>query len=137
MIKELSALWLGAGVGATARWQLGVWLNPGQAHQLPWGTWVANACGAYLIGLGVTVLQHHPHIDPAWRLLLITGFLGALTTFSTFSMETVSLLAMHKWGLALGNVGANVLGSLLLTYLGWLSGEWWLSQTGWASPPSH
>lgn len=137
MLKEILVLSAGASLGATARWQLGLWLNTGGANQLPWGTWTANAIGAYWIGFGITLLQNHPQLDPAWRLLLITGFMGALTTFSTFSIETVSLMVLHKWGLALGNVGLNVLGSLLLTWLGLLSGEWWVTQQGWTTPPTH
>lgn len=137
MLKEIMVLSAGASVGATARWQLGLWLNSGYPQHIPWGTWSANALGAYLIGFGITLLQNHPQLDPAWRLLLITGFLGALTTFSTFSIETVSLMVLHKWGLALGNLGVNVVGSLLLTWLGLLSGEWWVEHQGWMPPSTH
>ena len=126
MWTQVIALSSGASFGAIARWQLGLWLNSGHPHQIPWGTWAANAIGAYLIGLGVTLLQNHPQLDPAWRLLLITGFLGALTTFSTFSIETVSLFSLGKPGLAIANAFMNLAGSLLLTWLGLLTGEWWV-----------
>lgn len=130
MLKEIMVLSAGASVGATVRWQLGLWLNSGHPQHIPWGTWSANALGAYLIGFGITLLQNHPQLDPAWRLLLITGLLGALTTFSTFSIETVSLMMLHKWGVALSNLSVNVVGSLLLTWLGLLSGEWWTAHRG-------
>lgn len=123
---QVVALSSGASLGAIARWQLSLWLNSGHAHHIPWGTWAANAIGAYLIGFGVTLLQNNPNLDPAWRMLLITGFLGALTTFSTFSIETVSLFSMGKAGLAIGNALMNVAGSLLLTWLGLVTGEWWV-----------
>lgn len=126
MWKQLLVLSIGASLGASARWQLGLWLNTGYPNQIPWGTWAANALGAYLVGVGIAVLQQHPQLDAAWRLLLITGFLGALTTFSSFSIETVSLMLLDKWGLALGNVAVNLLGSLLLTWLGLRSAQWWL-----------
>ena len=110
------AICCGASLGALARWRLGLWLSPGGA--LPWGTLAANWIGAYAIGVGLALLQQLPHLDPAWRLALITGFLVALTTFSSFSAETVSLLQAQRYWLALGNTSLHVAGSLVLTYLG-------------------
>lgn len=113
---NIFAICCGASLGALARWRLGLWLSPGGA--LPWGTLAANWIGAYAIGVGLAVLHQLPHLDPAWRLALITGFLGALTTFSSFSAETVSLLQEQRYWLALGSTSLHLGGSLALTYLG-------------------
>lgn len=115
MLNVLS-ICLGASLGALARWRLGLWLSPGGL--LPWGTLVANLAGGYLIGLCVGVFQALPHIDPVWRLALITGFLGALTTFSSFSSEVVAMLQQQRYLLALGTVALHLCGSLLMTVLG-------------------
>jgi CrcB protein len=111
------AICFGACVGALARWQLGLWLStPGSL--LPWGTLTANLVGGYLIGVAVAVFQALPQLDPAWRLLLITGFLGALTTFSSFSAEVVAMLTQARYALALGTAALHLFGSLLLTVAG-------------------
>lgn len=110
------AICCGASLGALARWRLGLWLSPGGV--LPWGTLAANWIGAYAIGVSLAVLHNLPQLDPAWRLALITGFLGALTTFSSFSAEIISLLQEQRYLLALGNASLHLCGSLLLTYLG-------------------
>lgn len=89
MIAPL-AICIGASLGALARWRLGLWLSPGGL--IPWGTLAANLIGGYLIGVCVAVFQALPQLDPAWRLALVTGFLGALTTFSSFSAEVVGML---------------------------------------------
>ena len=115
MLNVLS-ICLGASLGALARWRLRLWLSPGGL--LPWGTLVANLAGGYLIGLCVGVFQALPHIDPVWRLALITGFLGALTTFSSFSSEVVAMLQQQRYLLALGTVALHLCGSLLMTVLG-------------------
>lgn len=114
-----TAIFLGAGLGALLRWQWGVWLNPGGV--LPWGTLLANWVGAYAVGVAVVFFQQHEGLDPVWRLALITGVLGALTTFSTFSIETVQLIQQGRSALALINVGLHVMGSLVLTFLGILT----------------
>lgn len=110
------AICCGASLGALARWRLGLWLSPDGA--LPWGTLAANWIGAYAIGVSLAVLNNLPELDPAWRLALITGFLGALTTFSSFSAEIISLLQEQRYLLALGSTSLHLCGSLLLTYLG-------------------
>lgn len=114
------AICLGACAGALARWQLGLWLNPGSASAglLPWGTLAANLIGGYLVGVCVGVFQQWPELDPLWRLTLVTGFLGALTTFSSFSAEVVALLQQGRYALALGTSGLHLFGSLALTWLG-------------------
>ncbi len=111
------AICIGASLGALARWQLGLWLSQGPVL-IPWGTLVANLLGGYLVGLSVGVFQQLPGLDPVWRLVLVTGFLGALTTFSSFSIEVVHLLQQSRHVLALGTAGAHLVGSLALTLLG-------------------
>ena len=115
MLNVLS-ICFGASLGALARWRLGLWLSPGSV--LPWGTLAANLIGGYLIGLCVAVFQTLPQIDPVWRLALITGFLGALTTFPSFSAEVVAMLQQQRYLLALGTVALHLCGSLLMTVLG-------------------
>ena len=110
------AICLGASVGALARWQLGLWLNPGGL--IPWGTLTANLVGGYLIGVCVAVFQALPELDPVWRLALVTGFLGALTTFSSFSAEVVGMLGQQRYAVALGTAAVHLFGSLLLTIAG-------------------
>ncbi|MEK7344911.1 MAG: fluoride efflux transporter CrcB [Pseudomonadota bacterium] len=114
------AICVGACVGALSRWQLGLWLNPNPAHSgwLPWGTLAANLIGGYLIGVCMGVFQQLPELDPVWRLALVTGFLGALTTFSSFSSEVVSMLQQGRFALAATTASLHLFGSLLLTLLG-------------------
>ena len=107
----------GACIGALARWRLGLWLNHPGAW-LPWGTLAANLIGAYAIGVIVVLIEQHPLLHPAWRLFWITGLLGALTTFSSFSAEVVELLMLARWPQAAATALAHLGGSLLLTYAG-------------------
>lgn len=111
------AICIGACIGALARWQLGLWLSAG-GGLIPWGTLVANLIGGYMVGVCVATFQSMPQIDAVWRLLLVTGFLGALTTFSTFSAEVVGLLQQDRYALALGIASLHLFGSLLLTLAG-------------------
>ncbi len=111
------AISLGACLGALARWKLGLWLSPGGAL-IPWGTLAANLMGGYLVGVCVGVFQQLPELDPVWRLTLVTGFLGALTTFSSFSAEVVAMLQQARYALALGTASLHLFGSLALTLLG-------------------
>lgn|SRR5574343_1628526 len=127
MIAPL-AICIGASLGALARWRLGLWLSPGGL--IPWGTLAANLIGGYLIGVCVAVFQALPQLDPAWRLALVTGFLGALTTFSSFSAEVVGMLQQQRYLLACTTVGLHLAGSLLMTVLGLHSAAWALSAAG-------
>ena len=114
------AICIGACIGALSRWQLGLWLNPvpASAGLLPWGTLAANLIGGYLVGVCVGVFQQLPELDPVWRMALVTGFLGALTTFSSFSAEVVLMLQQNRFALAAGTAGLHLVGSLALTFLG-------------------
>ena len=117
------AVGLGAAIGAWLRWGLGLWLNPA-LPQLPLGTLAANLIGGYLIGLAVAFFMQHPGLSPEWRLLIITGFLGGLTTFSTFSAETVALLVRGQYAWSAAIIATHLGGSLVMTILGIQSFKW-------------
>lgn len=118
-------LCVGASLGAIARWQLALALNPSHTW-IPLGTLAANLAGGYLVGVAVGVFNALPQLDPVWRLALVTGFLGALTTFSSFSVEAVALLQQDRPGHALALAALHLAGSLTLTWLGLLSVRWLL-----------
>lgn len=116
------AIAVGATLGAWLRWMLGLWLNR-HADAFPWGTFSANMLGGYLVGLVLSIVAAHPEWPPFWRLLLITGFMGGLTTFSTFSAETVAFLEEGRFAMALGYAGMSLIGSLVLTMLGLMTAQ--------------
>ncbi|MFJ4053653.1 MULTISPECIES: fluoride efflux transporter CrcB [Pseudomonas] len=117
MLKSLLAIGVGAMVGAWLRWGLGVKLNA-LFPAVPPGTLLANLIGGYIIGLSIAFFSASPSLSPEWRLLLITGFCGGLTTFSTFSAEVVSLIQEGRISWALGSIAVHVTGSLLMTAAG-------------------
>ena len=116
------AVFGGAGVGAWLRWGLGQWLNP-VFPTLPLGTVAANLLGGLLVGVASSYFSNHSTLAPEWRLLVITGFLGGLTTFSTFSVEVVTLLERQQYGWALATAVVHLLGSLALTAIGIVLGN--------------
>ena len=107
----------GAAAGAWLRWLLGMLLNS-VFPTLPLGTLAANLIGGYLMGLAMGFMSHYETMSPEMRLLLTTGFLGGLTTFSSFSAETVTLLARNEYGWTALLVVLHVAGSVLLTLAG-------------------
>jgi fluoride exporter len=111
------AVAVGAAFGALLRWRLGVWLNP-VFPTIPFGTLAANLIGGFIMGLCMEYFSRETAVPPELRLAMTTGFLGGLTTFSTFSAETSTLLLQRDvlWSGVI--IGAHVLGSLLLTLLG-------------------
>ena len=121
--SAVAAVGVGAALGAWLRWALGSVLNP-VFPTLPMGTLVANLVGGYLIGLAVAFFAENASLPAEVRLLVITGFLGGLTTFSTFSAEAVTLLtrAQYGWGAAL--ILAHLAGSIAMTLLGIASFNW-------------
>jgi CrcB protein len=113
----LMSVALGAVLGAWLRWGFGLWLNPFWP-EVPLGTLVANLLGGFVIGAAIEFFAAYPGIAPEWRLALITGFLGALTTFSTYSAESVSLLMRGQYAWALGHAGLHLAGSISMTIAG-------------------
>jgi CrcB protein len=117
MFNSLLAISLGASAGAISRWLLGLALNS-LFPPIPLGTLVANIVGGYCIGLFMGVCAFLPSFAPEWRLFIATGFLGALTTFSTFSAEVVTLLQQGRLVMAAGAAALHLFGSLAMTFLG-------------------
>jgi len=117
MWKSILAIALGAALGALLRWQLGSKLNS-VFPTIPPGTLAANLIGAYVIGLCIAFFATYPAISPEWRLLVVTGFCGGLTTFSTFSAEITALLQQGRVSWALGAVAVHVAGSITMTFAG-------------------
>lgn len=118
-----AAVGIGAAVGAWLRWGLSLAFNA-RIESLPLGTLAANLVGGYLIGIAVALFQDMPQLAPEWRLLLVTGFLGGLTTFSTFSAEAVVLLQRGAYGWALLHAGVHLLGSVALCIAGFATWRW-------------
>lgn len=117
MIRSLLAICLGASLGAILRWGLGAAFNA-LFPTIPPGTWLANMLGGYLMGVALAYFGQHSGLAPEWRLLVITGFLGGLTTFSTFSAEVTTLIQQGRMLWAGAAVSAHVVGSLVMTLLG-------------------
>ncbi|HEY1230608.1 MAG TPA: fluoride efflux transporter CrcB [Ramlibacter sp.] len=117
MFLSVLVISVGAALGALLRWSLGSQLNA-LFPFIPPGTLAANLLGGYLVGLAVAFFASHPALPPEWRLLVVTGFLGGLTTFSTFSAEVVTQLMEGRLLWALGAVAIHVLGSIAMTLLG-------------------
>lgn len=114
------AVGLGAAMGAWLRWWLGVLMNP-LLPALPLGTLVSNLLGGYLMGIALGLFSAFSSLPVELRLLVATGFLGGLTTFSTFSAEAVTLLGRQQYAWAAGHVLSHLLGSLAMTALGLLT----------------
>ena len=113
----VAAVGIGAALGAWLRWGLGAAMNA-LVPALPMGTLAANLIGGYLVGVAVAIFEQYGGLAPELRLFVITGFLGGLTTYSTFSAESVSLLATGRYGWALAHTVAHLLGSISMTVLG-------------------
>ncbi len=107
----------GAVLGANLRWALGLWLNSSY-HSIPVGTLVANLIGGGLVGLLIGFFSHGSTLSPEWRLFAITGLCGAMTTFSTFSLEMFAAIEEGKWLMALAGILLHVVGSIAMTALG-------------------
>ena len=117
MWTPILAISFGSACGALLRWGLGTRLNS-LFPDIPPGTLTANLIGGYIVGLAVAYFAQAPDIAPEWRLLIITGFCGGLTTFSTFSAEVVMLLQQGRLAWAMGAIAIHVSGSLLMTLAG-------------------
>ena len=117
MLGQFAAVGAGAAVGAWLRWGLAAWLN-GKVPSFPLGTLAANLLGGYLVGLAVAFFIARADLPPEWRLFAVTGLLGGLTTFSTFSAEVTELAMRGQAGTAFLLAAAHLAGSLLLTFAG-------------------
>jgi len=112
-----AAVGIGAMLGAWSRWGLALALNQ-LVPALPMGTLLANLAGGFMIGAAFEFFVQHTTVPPEYRLMFITGFLGSLTTFSAFSLEAVTLLQQARYGWALLLIGSHLIGSLVMTLLG-------------------
>jgi len=117
MLNSVIAISVGASFGAVTRWLLGTWLNA-LFPAVPPGTLVANLLGGYLIGLAIAYSANNATLPAEWRLFVITGFLGALTTFSTFSAEVTTLIQQGRIGWAGAEIAVHLIGSVTMTMLG-------------------
>ncbi|RKP50810.1 fluoride efflux transporter CrcB [Trinickia fusca] len=131
MIYSILSIFIGAGLGALLRWALSLSLNA-ILPAVPLGTLASNLIGAYLIGVAAVFFTAKAGLPPEWRLFVITGFMGGLTTFSTFSVEVVTLMAQNEFGWALIAAGLHLLGSFALTGFGMWSARAWLVSTAGA-----
>ncbi|HET9664347.1 MAG TPA: fluoride efflux transporter CrcB [Burkholderiales bacterium] len=123
MLKAILAVSIGSAAGGLLRWALSLKLNSVFPSLVP-GTLTANLLGGYIVGFAIAYFMDATSIPPEWRLLIITGFCGGLTTFSTFSAEVVSLLQQGQWAIAAAVIAAHVIGSLAMTFLGIASWHW-------------
>lgn len=117
MWRSVAAICVGGSLGCVLRWFLALWFN-GPASIVPLGTLAANLIGAYIVGIAVAFFTLNENIAPEWKVLVITGFCGGLTTFSSFSAEVVTLLRNHRMLWAFSTIGLHLFGSLLMTFAG-------------------
>ena len=117
MLKSLLAVMLGGAVGCALRWLISLRFNT-LFPNLPPGTLIVNLVGGFVVGAALAWFVKNPQIDPTWKLLIVTGLCGGLTTFSTFSAEIVVLLQSGKYLWAMSSVLVHVIGSLLMTFAG-------------------
>ena len=120
MWLSILVIFCGAGLGAVLRAGFN-FLTVSAASTLPLGTFISNMVGGYFVGLAVAFFGNNPQLSPEWRLLVVTGFLGGLTTFSSFSAEVVAFIQRGELTWALGTALLNLVGSILLTFLGILT----------------
>jgi CrcB protein len=120
MWPSILAIFFGAGFGALLRAGFN-FLTVGAASIIPLGTLLSNMVGGYLVGLAVAYFGNNPQLSPEWKLLVVTGFLGGLTTFSSFSAEVVGFIQRGEFTWALGTAMLHLVGSLVLTFLGILT----------------
>ncbi|TKI07840.1 fluoride efflux transporter CrcB [Martelella alba] len=117
MLYSLIAVMIGGGVGCAARFLISMWINP-LFPTLPPGTLMVNLLGGFIIGSALAFFVKYPGLDPAWKVMITTGFCGGLTTFSTFSAEIITLLQNGNYLWAITSVFTHLLGSLLMTFAG-------------------
>jgi fluoride exporter len=123
MWKPIVAISVGGSLGSLLRWWLGMMFNA-YFPTVPPGTLTANLVGGYIIGVAVAFFSNYTALAPEWRLFVITGFCGGLTTFSTFSAEITALLQQGRLMWALGAAATHLVGSILMTFAGIASFMW-------------
>ena len=123
MLGSVASISVGAALGALLRWLLAGRFNP-MHESFPLGTLAANLIGGYLIGIAVAYFGEHPELPPEWRLFVVTGFLGGLTTFSTYSAEVVTLMHEARFLAGFTVALAHLAGSFALTALGMATVHW-------------
>ena len=129
MWKPIVAISVGGSLGSLLRWWLGMMFNA-YFPTLPPGTLTANLVGGYIIGVAVAFFSSYSALAPEWRLFVITGFCGGLTTFSTFSAEITALIQQGRLAWALGAAATHLLGSILMTFAGIGSFVWLKALSG-------
>lgn len=123
MWRELALIAVAGAVGTLSRYGLSGFVQRLCGAQFPWGTLAVNACGCFLFGVVWTLAEERLVISGQTRFVLLTGFMGAFTTFSTFAFETSGMLQSAQWWLAVGNTAAQVLLGVLLIFLGYATGR--------------
>ncbi len=123
MFLPIAVVAFGGALGSLLRWLLGVRFNP-LFPELPLGTLAANLVAGYVIGVAIAFFARYPGVPVEWRLFVITGVLGGLSTFSTFSAEAVNLILAGRVGWAVAHIAAHLFGSLTMTVLGIATVGW-------------
>lgn len=122
MLKAMVAIIIGSSLGGVSRWFLSTRFNP--FLTIPFGTLLSNLLAGYIIGYALMFFTNHPNITPEWRLLIMTGFCGGLSTFSTFSVEVILFFQRGQIGLGCITILMHVIGSLVMTILGIMTFNW-------------
>ncbi|MFM2485434.1 fluoride efflux transporter CrcB [Celerinatantimonas yamalensis] len=127
MFATLIAVFIGGGCGSMLRWFISLKLNSG-GSSLPLGTLAVNMLGAFIIAVGITIFAKMPSLDPTWKLMITTGFCGGLTTFSTFTAETLNLFQLGKYATAISNMALNLAGSMAMAALAFALMSWLMTR---------
>ncbi|MEN6412734.1 MAG: fluoride efflux transporter CrcB [Veillonellales bacterium] len=117
-MQEIIAVAVGGGIGAAARYLVSIWAAGKFGAEFPYGTLIVNIVGCFIIGAFMTLAAERLIVSPYWRLLIVVGFVGGLTTFSSFSYETLRMLEEADIAQAFYNIGLNVIIGFLATWLG-------------------